>query len=82
MKQLKQLVMNFEKENCYKWKIVTDNVMGGISEGAFQCQQGIGIFHGNISLENRGGFSSARRDIQLGINDIVMLSSIIVYSNY
>ena len=44
-----------------QWISVNDNVMGGRSDGAFRMQEG-GIleFYGNLSLENRGGFSSIR----------------------
>ncbi len=45
-----------------RWRSVDDNVMGGISQGAFAVtEQGTGIFKGSLSLENNGGFSSARR---------------------
>ena len=41
------------------WKITNDVVMGGKSEGHFiQDENGHGVFKGNVSLENGGGFSS------------------------
>jgi hypothetical protein len=43
------------------WRPVDDVVMGGVSRSAFeQCGTGIARFHGNVSLENFGGFASAR----------------------
>ena len=43
------------------WYAVDDVVMGGISRSAFvQAAPGIARFHGNVSLENFGGFASAR----------------------
>lgn len=43
------------------WVIVDDVVMGGRSTGAFRSnEEGNGVFQGNVSLENNGGFSSVR----------------------
>ena len=43
------------------WYIVDDVVMGGRSKGNFFVnEQGHGVFRGNVSLENNGGFSSVR----------------------
>lgn len=44
--------------NISKWVIVDDVVMGGKSNGTFKLDiDGNGVFEGNISLENNGGFS-------------------------
>ena len=43
------------------WVIVDDVVMGGRSSGSFTVnKEGHGVFEGNVSLENNGGFSSLR----------------------
>lgn len=43
------------------WRIVDDVVMGGRSSGNFFIsEEGHGVFRGNVSLENNGGFSSVR----------------------
>ncbi|MFC2080100.1 CIA30 family protein [Bacteroidota bacterium] len=43
------------------WYVVDDGVMGGRSQGTVGLSaEGHGIFQGNISLENNGGFSSIR----------------------
>ena len=43
------------------WKVVDDIVMGGRSNGKFEMSDdGHGVFHGAVSLENNGGFSSIR----------------------
>ena len=40
------------------WNIVDDVVMGGRSNGTFSLSDsGKGLFQGNVSLENNGGFS-------------------------
>ncbi len=43
------------------WYIMDDVVMGGRSDGNMKINEdGHGIFHGDVSLENNGGFSSVR----------------------
>jgi hypothetical protein len=40
------------------WTVVNDGVMGGLSKGQFTIsKEGHGVFSGNVSLENNGGFS-------------------------
>ncbi|MCF7957034.1 MAG: CIA30 family protein [Phycisphaerae bacterium] len=50
-----------ERSAAQKWISVNDSVMGGISEGGFRITDGKTLeFSGNLSLENRGGFTSIR----------------------
>lgn len=50
-----------EKCDLSNWYIVDDTVMGGRSEGRFNLNEsGNGLFYGDVSLENYGGFSSVR----------------------
>ena len=43
------------------WNIVDDIVMGGRSSGGIRINNdGYGVFSGNVSLENNGGFSSIK----------------------
>lgn len=43
------------------WYVVSDDVMGGISEGFFEIKNsGVATFYGVLHKENNGGFSSAR----------------------
>ena len=43
------------------WIIIDDVVMGGRSNGKFNIDSdGNGVFSGDVSLENNGGFSSVR----------------------
>ncbi len=46
------------------WNIVNDSVMGGISQSSIAVDEGLGqmLFSGNVSLENNGGFASARTE--------------------
>lgn len=58
----KILIYDFKNSNPTKdWYVVNDNVMGGYSKGALtKDRSGNGLFLGNISLYNNGGFSSIR----------------------
>jgi hypothetical protein len=43
------------------WYPVNDAVMGGVSRSAFErAAPGVARFHGEVSLENSGGFASVR----------------------
>ena len=56
------ILYNFNTDSkANDWLVVDDVVMGGRSDGNFYVDEnGHGIFEGNISLENNGGFSSVR----------------------
>ena len=60
-----QTIVNFkENPTTTNWKVVDDVVMGGRSTGSFTLnREGHGKFSGNVSLENNGGFSSVRYDM-------------------
>jgi NADH dehydrogenase [ubiquinone] 1 alpha subcomplex assembly factor 1 len=57
-----QLIFNFiHNANISDWKIIDDVVMGGRSNGQFKIDSdGNGVFSGDVSVENNGGFSSVR----------------------
>ncbi|XMO85562.1 CIA30 family protein [Algibacter sp. AS12] len=59
-------LINFTAESdSFNWKTVDDNVMGGKSEGAFKINvNGNGLFYGEVSLENNGGFSMVKYPIE------------------
>ena len=43
------------------WKVVNDDVMGGVSTSQFQVlTNGCAVFSGTVRLENNGGFASVR----------------------
>lgn len=49
------------------WRSVDDDVMGGVSQGGFSVTaEDTGLFSGETSLENNGGFSSVRRSVDNG----------------
>jgi len=57
-----QLIFKFDHNtNSNDWKIIDDVVMGGRSSGRFSIDtNGNGVFSGDVSLENNGGFSSVQ----------------------
>ena len=60
------IIFDFNKESDIEnWVIVDDVVMGGRSAGSFGLNEdGHGVFKGDVSLENNGGFSSVRYRFQ------------------
>ena len=46
--------------NSVAWQVVNDDVMGGVSTSSFRLTNGAALFQGKVSLENNGGFASAR----------------------
>lgn len=57
-----QVIYDFTKNaNPRDWRIIDDGVMGGVSRGHFKIDaDGNGVFYGNVSTDNNGGFSSVR----------------------
>lgn len=55
-------IYHFKKpSNIGGWVVIDDIVMGGISKGTLKMHpDGYGVFEGDVSLENNGGFSSIR----------------------
>lgn len=61
-----KMIFQFERNaDISSWKVVDDGVMGGLSKGNFVLSDdGHGVFYGDVSLENNGGFSSVRLDMK------------------
>lgn len=55
-------IFNFQEvNNTLQWNVVDDGVMGGLSEGKIWINDtGNGVYEGNVTTENNGGFSSLR----------------------
>ena len=65
-------LFDFSKPDAAKqWQTLNDGVMGGVSDGRVRItDQGIMEFYGTLSLENNGGFASARsKSKPLGLRD-------------
>ncbi len=54
------ILEDFNQEKHLNWQIVNDGVMGGLSSSSIQIKSEQGLFSGNVSLENNGGFASVR----------------------
>jgi hypothetical protein len=49
-----------------EWRIVNDDVMGGISESSIARTAALhGVFSGHVSLENNGGFASIQLNTRI-----------------
>tara|TARA_R100001143_G_scaffold63603_2_gene73725 strand:+ start:64675 stop:65187 length:513 start_codon:yes stop_codon:yes gene_type:complete len=63
------LITDFTNFASQKWKTVNDQVMGGESYSHLQIQSnGNGVFIGEISLENGGGFASVKNQSPLNLD--------------
>ena len=55
------VIENFDLIQPLDWKIVNDNVMGGVSKSSMYFREDeTAIFYGDVSLQNNGGFASIR----------------------
>ncbi|MGB0770707.1 MAG: CIA30 family protein [Flavobacteriaceae bacterium] len=71
--QNKKVIFEFDKScNIDAWQVVDDVVMGGNSNSEISLNEdGNGFFKGTVSIENNGGFSS----IRLNVNKIETTSN-------
>jgi hypothetical protein len=70
------LLVRFDDPGARAWRVVNDDVMGGISTSRFGItDDGKAVFTGHVSLENNGGFASARTRMQadLGGHDGIVI---------
>ncbi len=66
--QNKDLINTSNNIGLENWRIVNDDVMGGISTSELYLNNDKNlIFNGNLSLENNGGFASSRMGFEKGI---------------
>ena len=58
--QSNDMIFEFKKDSDLgQWQVVDDVVMGGRSNGTLELNEnGNGVFKGDVSIENNGGFSS------------------------
>ena len=61
------IVFDFDKEtNINQWYQTNDDVMGGISSSKMLLDKnGNGVFTGNVSIENNGGFAMTRLPVKI-----------------
>lgn len=71
-------LFNFSKKSRLdQWKIVNDEVMGGVSTGLLQLNtNGNGLFSGHVSLDYNGGFTIVQYNLDL--IDVKKYSSFVI----
>ncbi len=57
------VIFAFNAAIARPWRSVDDGVMGGSSRSEFRLEPESGVFIGDLSLENEGGFASVRSPI-------------------
>ncbi|MCR8915661.1 CIA30 family protein [Marinobacter panjinensis] len=63
-KQTPTLVSFSPNPSQFIWQPLGDRVMGGQSDGTVvRSEDGVGIFHGIVRLDNGGGFASVKADL-------------------
>jgi len=66
-----QMLEDFTGATAQSWRFISDQVMGGISQGraGVEAEGGAAFLRltGTVSTENRGGFIQARRDLPGGL---------------
>ncbi len=69
--KVETMLFDFTKTcNISDWRITNDDVMGGISTSKISLNtDGNGIFYGNVSTENNGGFAMTRLPVSINLND-------------
>jgi len=63
-KYLETYMIDFSNQEEGLWRITNDGVMGGLSNGNMSFYSEHGVFSGDISLDNNGGFSSVFRALE------------------
>jgi monofunctional biosynthetic peptidoglycan transglycosylase len=59
------VVIDFTDASADSWRVINDGVMGGLSQSQMKLtDEGTGVFEGNLSLENNGGFASVRASLE------------------
>jgi len=65
--EARRVIFGFEEaREVRSWRTVLDGVMGGLSTGRIRQGPGTLVFDGETSLENNGGFSSMRCELEAG----------------
>lgn len=57
------VIADMSRDSPSQWRVFTDKVMGGVSEGRAEIGNGVLRLTGAVSTANNGGFIQARRDV-------------------
>lgn len=72
-----KFLYDFTSDSKKDWTVVNDGVMGGLSDGNYTItEDGHGLFKGEVSLENNGGFTSIRH--RLALDDMEGKSKVVL----
>lgn len=64
------VVEDFSLSNSNTWFVVNDGVMGGISSSLMELDiERNGVFSGEVSLENNGGFTLVKRKVVIDFSN-------------
>ncbi|MCC5920772.1 MAG: CIA30 family protein [Cyclobacteriaceae bacterium] len=67
---MKQLYNFSSDTNTRDWLVVNDGVMGGVSNSQLSLtKEGHGLFKGQVSLDNNGGFASIQLRTNFAVSD-------------
>ncbi len=67
---MKEIYIFNSKTKVKEWRIVNDNVMGGISKSSLTFSDaGNGLFAGHVSLKNNGGFASVQLNTSIKLTE-------------
>ncbi len=79
------LVDQFDSAPDARWSYVSDQVMGGVSQGSVQYLEednnSVARLVGDVSIENNGGFIQIRRDVEKGSVDDAVGVYLVVRGN-
>lgn len=64
-------------QNSNSWRIVNDDVMGGKSTSKISIIDNKGVFQGEVSLENNGGFAMTQYNCEL--SDVKKFQKIVIH---
>jgi hypothetical protein len=60
-----RMLIDFKDPSTPPWRPINDGVMGGLSQSQMKVtEDGTGVFEGDLSLENNGGFASVRTSLE------------------
>ncbi|CAM1370118.1 CIA30 family protein [Tenacibaculum xiamenense] len=64
------VICDFSKNTPYNWRVTNDDVMGGISTSSMKINSNNqGVFSGQVSTENNGGFAMTRLKTEIEISN-------------
>jgi hypothetical protein len=63
-------------EVAQTFRVINDEVMGGVSTSRLSSTDGAMVFEGEVSLENNGGFASFRGPVRFPVESAALLLTV------